>query len=390
MNLIAAGISYKTAPVNVREQLAVKPSQFIGCAHRLKEHGALDEAVVVSTCNRVEIYGTTRLPTLDASSLFRLLRPEARDYQAHIYVHQDIEAARHLFRVAAGLDSMVLGETEITGQIKKAYEFTRAAQATRGVLNRVFQKAFQVAKEIRTRTGIGRGATSVGSVAGALAEKIFGNDLTEQVVIIIGAGAMGEACVRHLAKKGARSILVSNRSFDRAVELAGEFSGLAVSFEERLSAVAKADVVVTSTGCPKTLIHRADVQKVMEARQNRPLILIDIAVPRNVEAAVRSLDNVYLYNIDDLQSILSENMRTREQHMSLCDLIVEERAAALMEKLNSERVRIPGAGAESCPDSLQWAAATAARLGQLLASTRQDANLDFVGADRINHPIVPA
>jgi len=344
MTLFAAGLNYKTAPVELREQLAVKPSRLVSCAHQLKLYGDLDEIVLLSTCNRVEIYGTTPCGHGQVESLFELLCAEPRDLSAHVYIHEDIEAVRHLFRVAAGLDSMVLGETEITGQVKKAYEIAHAAGLTGGALNRVFQKCFQTAKEIRTRTGIGRGATSVGSVAAQLAERIFRHDLSRQTVIIIGAGQMGEACVRHLAKKGARSILVSNRSFNRAIELAREFSGLAVRFEECLTAMAGADIVVTATGCPNTLLHPADVQALMDTRRHRPLFLIDISVPRNIEAAVQCLDNVYLYNIDDLEAIVRENMRAREQELALCHQIIEARAVALMDKLNLENERLYDAG----------------------------------------------
>jgi glutamyl-tRNA reductase len=206
-------------------------------------------------------------------------------------------------------------------------------------LNRVFQKAFQVVKEIRTRTGIGRGATSVGGAAVELAEKIFPRDLAGQSIMIIGAGQMGEACVRHLAKKGARSILVSNRSFDRGVELATQFGGRAVRFEDRLAAMADVDIVVASTGCPKTLLHHADIEDVMQMRRNRPLILIDISVPRNVAPDVQQLDNVYLSNIDDLNAIVGENIRNREQELALCNQLIEVRAAALMEKINSTMER---------------------------------------------------
>ena len=222
-------------------------------------------------------------PDRDRRFIFRSLCTEMPDFRSYVYVHEGIEAVRHLFRVTAGLDSMVLGETEITGQVKKAYDIACAARLTGPTLNRTFQRAFQAAKEIRTRTGIGRGATSVGSVVADLAEKIFGHDLSMRSVIIIGAGQMGESCMRHLAKKGARSILVSNRSFDRAVELASEFGGRAVRFEDRFAAMAGADIVVTSTGCPNTLLNGRDVERLMEVRGNRPLFLINISVPRNIE-----------------------------------------------------------------------------------------------------------
>ena len=269
---------------------------------------------------------------------------------------------RHLFRVAAGLDSMVLGETEITGQVKQAYELARASRLTGATLNRVFQKAFQVVKEIRTRTSIGRGATSIGGVAVELAEKIFPHEVTKQPVIFIGAGQMGEACIRHFAKKGARSILVSNRSFDRAVQLAGEFGGQAVRFENCLQAMGAADIVVASTGCPHTLLKHEDVRDVMVRRKNRPLLLIDISVPRNIDADVQRLDNVYLYNIDDLQEIVCANMQNREQDLALCHRIIGTAAAALMEKLNSRKDQRYEAG---LPFDSRWAFPAGAAIGRL-------------------------
>jgi glutamyl-tRNA reductase len=317
MNLFVVGMSHKTAPVQLRERLAVNWPDVVSRARRIKESEKLDEIVLLSTCNRVEIYATASDQTGRTSSLLRSLCVEPRDLRPYTYVYEDLEAARHLFRVAAGLDSMVLGETEITGQVKKAYELALGAQLTGGRLNRVFQKAFQVVKEIRTHTGIGRGATSVGSVAVELAERIFQHDLSKQSILIIGAGQMGEACVRHMAKKGARSILVSNRSFHRATELAVEFGGRAVQFEDRLTAMAAADIVVASTGSPRTLLELADVEKVMLGRRNRPLVLIDMSVPRNIDAEVQRLENVYLYNIDDLEAIVRKNVSNREQDLAL-------------------------------------------------------------------------
>ena len=360
MTLFVAGVSYRTAPVELREQLAVKPSKLVCQACRLKICGDLDEVVLLSTCNRVEIYGTTARVTHRIDSLFRLLSTEPRDLGSHVYVHEDVEALRHLFRVTGGIDSMVIGETEITGQVKKAYDIAHGARLTGRVLNRVFQKTFQAAKEIRARTSIGRGATSVGSVAVELAEKIFRHDLSKQTVIIIGAGQMGEACVRHLAKKGAQSILVSNRSFDRAVELANEFGGQAVQFESCLAAMADADIVVASTGCPKTLLHRADVEALMKKRRNRPLFLIDISVPRNIDPDVQRLDGVYLYNIDDLEAIVREHVCSREQELAACDQIVDSRAMALMTKLNLEKERLYDVGLQSQP---RWVSHGATVLG---------------------------
>ena len=357
MKFFVVGLNHKTAPVELREQVAVNSCQLVERARLLKRCENLDEIVLLSTCNRVEIYATACDKRDQKASVLSLLCDDPHDLAASTYIYEDFEAARHLFRVAAGLDSMVLGETEITGQVKKAYEQALGAQLTGSTLNRVFQKAFQVVKDIRTRTGIGRGATSVGSAAVELAERIFQHDLSRQSVIIIGAGQMGEACTRHLAKKGARSILVSNRSYDRAVQLANELGGQAVRFEDCHSAMADADIVVTSTGCPRTFLRRADVEGVMVTRRNRPLILIDISVPRNIDTEVQLIDNVYLYNIDDLEAIVRENVRNREQDLALCHRIIETGAGALMEKLNYRKERPCDAGLQFQPI---WAAHRAA------------------------------
>ena len=333
MKLFVAGLSFKTAPVELREQLAVTPSKLSCFACRVRLGAGLAEVVLLSTCNRVEIYAAGPSPGADANRLFRFLTTKSLDLRQHVYLHEDAAALRHLFSVASGLDSLVIGETEITGQVKQAYEVAHAAGLAGAVLNRAFQKALQTAKKIRTRTSVGRGATSVGSVAVGLAEKIFRHDLSQQTVIIIGAGQMGETCVRHLAKKGAKSILVSNRAFDRAQQLAAEFGGRAIRFDDLLSAVTEADIVVSSTGCPRTILHRADVEAIMHARRNRPLFLIDIAVPRDIDADVRQLDNVYLYDIDDLETVARENVRLREQELAVCRALIEANAAAVLPKL---------------------------------------------------------
>lgn len=333
MKLFVAGLSYKTAPVAVREQLAVAPSK-TGCRGcQLRVVGGLAEVVLLSTCNRVEIYGVAPTVNGNIHSLFQLLSQFPCDVREHLYVREGAGALDHLFTVSAGLDSMVLGETEITGQVKQAYENALAARLTGPVLNRVFQKALQTAKEIRTRTGVGRGATSVGSVAVGLAEKIFRDDLSQKSVMIIGAGKMGEACLRHLAKRGAKSILVSNRSYDRAVALAGEFQGHAVRFDDCLPAMEQVDIVVSSTGCPQTILHKADLARLMTARRRRPLFLIDIAVPRDIDPDVQQLENVYLYNIDDLEAIVSQNLKLRAHDLADCRTIIHRRIAALDARL---------------------------------------------------------
>jgi len=345
MKLFVAGLSYKTAPVAVREKLAVHPLLLPCHGCRLKLAANLDEVVLLSTCNRVEVYGTTPWVNGNVHGIFTNFGASESDFAPYLYVKEGDEVVRHLLSVASGLDSMVIGETEITGQVKNAYQKAQEAKLTGRVMNRLFQTALQIGKEIRTRTNIGRGAVSVGSVAVELAEKIFDKELAEKTVMIIGAGKMGEACVRHMAKKGARSVLVSNRSFERAQGLAAEFGGRAVRFDDCLQAMVEADIVVSSTGCTQTILHRADVAATLPARRGRPLVIIDIAVPRDIDADVQQLEDVYLYNIDHLEAIVRENVRMREQELSKCHEIIAGRAAALMAKLNPPPVRQPAISA---------------------------------------------
>jgi glutamyl-tRNA reductase len=336
MNIFVAGLSYKTAPVELREKIAVHASRLRCAGCRLKIGGNLSEVVLVSTCNRVEIYGVTPQVNGNVHQLFQHLSASTVDLSPYLYFKEGSEAVLHLFSVASGLDSMVIGETEITGQIRQAYQAAQDAKLTGRVLNRVFQTALQTAKKIRTETSIGRGATSVGSVAVQLAERIFGRDLSQKTVMIIGAGKMGEACVRHFNKRGARSVLVSNRSFERAEALANEFGGRAIRFDDCLAAMAEADIVVSSTGCPHTILHRDDIASVMPSRRNRPLVLIDIAVPRDIAADVQQINNVYLYDVDDLEVIVRENTRLREQELSRCREIIGAHTTDVMNRLSSQ------------------------------------------------------
>ena len=306
MKLFAAGVSHKTAPVEVREQLAVQRNEIVDLAQYLKWFGHLDEIVLLSTCNRVEIYGTTQQTTGDLKSLFRFLTSEELAMDPHISLHEDAEAARHLFSVAAGLDSMVFGETEITGQIKNAYETARRAGLTGPVLNRLFQKAFRAAKEIRTRTAIGRGTVSTKSTAIELIEKAFSHDFANKSIMMIGAGEMAERCLKLLVSKGVRSIFVSSRSFDQAIDLATRCGGDAVCFGDCLFEMRDIDVVITATSSRQTLLVLDDIENLMKARCNRPVLLIDLSVPRNIDPAAGQLENVTLYNIDGFEALARE------------------------------------------------------------------------------------
>ena len=345
MKLFVAGVSHKTAPVEVREQLAVQRNELVDLARYLKLFGHFDELVLLSTCNRVEIYGTTRRSIDSIKWALQLLSSEPVDLDPYIYVHKDAEAARHLFSVATGLDSMVLGETEITGQIKNAYETAREAGLTGPVLNRLFQKAFQTTKEIRTRTAIGRGTVSIKSAAVELIEKAFSHDLASKSVMVIGAGEMAERCVQLLVKKSVRSILVSSRSFDRAIDLATRCGGDAVCFGDCLFEMRDVDVVVAATSSGQTLLVLDDIENLLKARRNRPLLLIDLSVPRNIDPAIGRLENVTLYNIDDLEALARQGAQARERELATCHQIIEAHIEALVGRLSDENTR-PAAALE--------------------------------------------
>ena len=347
MKLFAAGVSHKTAPVELREQLAVQRSELVDLARTLKLLGHLDEIVLLSTCNRVEVYGTTRQTDCDIKSLLQLLCSEPRNLDETVYLYENADAARHLLRVTAGLDSMMIGETEITGQVKNAYEIARASGLTGPVLNRVFQKSFQAAKEIRTRTGVGRGAVSIKSAAIELLERKFRNDLAEKSVIVIGAGEMAERCVQTLVMKGVRSIFVSNRSFDRAIDLATRYGGEAVCFGYCLFEMRDADVVIAATSSAEVLLSREDIENLMEARHDRAFLLIDLSVPRNIHPGIASLDNVTLYDIDDLEALALEGVRNRERELTACQDTIERHVRALIEKLQLEHEKFDRSGYSS-------------------------------------------
>jgi len=289
------------------------------------------ESVVISTCNRTEFYLAAPDAHHAVSQLeIRLTERENLDHSvtSHFYHKVKVDAAHHLCRVVSGLDSMLLGETEIFGQVKTAYQAALAAGATGSILNRLFQRAFGVGKKVRTETSIQEGATSVGNVAVDLAEKIFGH-LKDSQVMILGAGEMCHITAQSLVSRGARSIFVTNRSFDRAEELAREMGGTAVRFDDWLHVLEQVDVVISSTGSPHALIHRVDVEKVRRARKFRPLFFIDIAVPRDIHPDVAEIEEVYLYDIDKLNHLANEGRARRQLQIEHCERIIVEELAKL-------------------------------------------------------------
>lgn len=328
------GLSYKTASVAVREQFAVAPSDQDALASRLRSEAGLSEVVLLWTCNRVEIYGVAEVAPAEPAALMQYLVRNPIHTGSEFYCHQDAAAIRHLFSVTSGMDSMVLGETEITGQVKNAYEKARIAGLTGKRLNRLFQKALETAKEVRSTTAIGKGTASVGSVAVHHAQKVFGSSLAGRTVMVIGAGDMAVKCLKHLVKKGVASIVVVNRSVDKAEALAAEVGGVAVSFGRCLEAMAGVDIVITSTGCPHIIMERRDIETVMAARADRPLVIMDIAVPRDVAPEARSIPGVYLHDIGDLEETVRENIKYREQDLDLCWSIIETKAVELEPRIS--------------------------------------------------------
>jgi len=333
MPILVAGLSHHTSPVEMRERFAFADVRIPDALEKLQTTGVAHEAVILSTCNRVEVYAAGTGNERVALEALRQFLVESCGYHqpldTEIYTLGEPQSVEHLFKVACGLDSMVLGETEILGQLKKAYHLALQHKRTGARLNRAFQKAFNVAKQIRTETNIQRGSVSVGSVAVELAEKIF-SALNDRHVMVIGAGDTSEKTARALLSRGAQSIIVSNRSFDRAEALAQELGGRAVNFDEWAKEFELIDIVISSTAAPHHILDRAKLEPLMKLRRNRPLLLIDIAVPRDIEPEVNFLENVYLYNIDDLQAIADDYLKQRREEIARCESIIREKAGALL------------------------------------------------------------
>ena len=331
--MLVLGLNHRTAPVELRERFALGEARVPATLQLIRESGLADEAVILSTCNRVELYVATRLEPKQAFIELMEFLKRCHDYRDpltdELYLLTEPQSVEHLFKVACGLDSMVLGETEILGQLKAAYDLALQHGHTGARLNKAFQRAFNVAKHIRTETNIQRGATSVAAVAVELAEKVF-NSLDQRQVMVIGAGDTSEKAARALLSRGAKSIIVSNRSHDRAEELAKELGGHAVHFEEWAEEFRRIDIVISSTSAPHYVLDRAKLEPLMTLRGNAPLLLIDIAVPRDIDPEVNLLDNVYLYNVDDLQAIADDYLKQRRDELARCEAIIREKAAALL------------------------------------------------------------
>lgn len=323
--IVVVGVSHKTAPLAVREALAVPRERLAEALARVKAEAQLSEAMILSTCNRVEVYARAGAgdPVDSIAAFFASFhgRPPA-ELEPFLYRISGEAAVRHAFRVAASLDSMVLGEPQILGQVKDAYQAAEAAASLGGALNALRNRSLAAAKRARTETAIGENAVSVSYVAVELARKIFGS-LRERHVLIVGAGKMSELAAKHLVRNGARATVLGGRSFGRAEELAASLGGRAVPLEGLRGELATADIVISGTGASGLVIHREDVESARESR-SRPLFLIDIAVPRDIETSVRKLDGVFLYDLDDLKSVAEANLRERQKEATAAEAIVED------------------------------------------------------------------
>lgn len=344
-NIVCLGLSHHSAPVEVRERFAFAGGQIEAALDRFRSIEGVREALILSTCNRVEFYAA-------GESLQSGYEGFDQFFQEHsgleplgldtLYRYDFPHSASHLFRVVSGLDSMVVGETEITGQVKQAYKVASEAGFTSRLLNKLFQRAFQVAKQIRTKTGINRGAVSVGSVAVDLAGKIFG-DLSQCRVMILGAGENSERTVRCLLSRGVRDVLVANRSLERAQALAAAVNGKAIPLDNWQDQVADLDILIASTAAPHPIIDRSRIEPLLATRADRPLFLIDIAVPRDVHPNVNDLDNVYLYDIDSLEAIANMALNDRRLESDSCHRIIEVHVQEFRDWLERDSARRKGA-----------------------------------------------
>jgi glutamyl-tRNA reductase len=328
MSIVIIGMNHKTAPLEIRERLSLTPcGNMDNPLMLLMGIPDIREVLYLATCNRVEVLADV----LEADTAVAVLREfmirqgqiPAGELSGYLYVHFDQEAVRHLFRVASSLDSMVMGEPQILGQLKDAYRQAVEHRTTGIILNKLLHHAFRVAKRVRTETGIASHAVSVSFAAVELAKKIFGS-LEGKTILLVGAGDMSELSARHLMNHGADKVRIANRTHARALQMAEEFQGVAVPFEDLSHNLKDVDIVISSTGAPGYIIHREMIAEALRRRKNRLLFLIDIAVPRDIDPAAGQIDNVYLYNIDDLQDFVDENRQNREQEARKAAMIIDE------------------------------------------------------------------
>ena len=338
-HIVSIGTSHHVAPIEFRERLAFSEEQLIESLQHFRESDQVQEAAILSTCNRVEVYAVLNsVRTTEAAAkvlvefLSRCHQIDMESLKKWTYLHHNVETIRHLFRVTSSLDSMVVGESQILGQVKDAYDTSRSAGSTGTILNRLFTKAFSVGKRIRSETTITTGAVSISYAAVELAKKIF-NTLEGKTVAIIGAGEMSELTAKHLVANGVSNVIVANRTYERAVNVAQKFDGMPLAYDSDLNFLIDADIVISSTNAPDYLIKRQPLTKIMRKRKHRYMFLIDIAVPRDIEPDVSKLDQAFLYNIDDLEAVVASNLQDRQQEATRAEQIVSEETKRFYDQL---------------------------------------------------------
>jgi glutamyl-tRNA reductase len=374
MKFLVTGLNHKTAPVELRERLAFAKDKLPEATKALLQAPGVKEAMILSTCNRVELVvshnGTEpQLPRFLAEQ-FSLDRSVL---EPHLYQYQDEEAVRHMFRVAASLDSMVVGEAQILGQVKQSWTVAREMGAVKGPLDKLLQGAFSAAKRVRTETEIGSSSVSIASVAVDLARRIFGS-LDGKKILVVGAGKMSELAARHLIEHGAASMMVANRTYDRALRLAEQFLGQAIRWEDLQARAHEADIIITSTGASEQIIGMEQAQHILHRRKNRPVFIIDIAVPRDVDPKVNRLDGIFLYDIDDLQSVAASNLVDRGREAERAEAIILEETERFRRRIRTLDIAPAIVEAQAAAEDLRQAELhRAARLLQSMSPEQQAA-----------------
>jgi glutamyl-tRNA reductase len=327
MNILIIGLNHKTAEIDIREKLAFDGPKLEEGLLRIRDLHEIKESVIISTCNRVEIYLNAGNAEKATSSIKEFIAGfhdiKKKSLNNALYIHEDIKAVKHIYRVASSLDSMVVGEPQILGQLKEAFEFALKHKTTGILLNRLFKKAISVAKRVRTETRIAENAVSISFAAVELAKKIF-TELTGKSFMLLGAGEMAELAAKYIMNSGVEDIRIANRTYETGCQLAKEFSGRAIPFEDYLNELKHSDIVICSTGAPNYILTKSQMHQVMKERKNKPVFLIDISVPRNIDPEINNLDNVYLYDIDDLQGVVDSNILERQKEAKKAEEIIEE------------------------------------------------------------------
>jgi len=337
MSLIALGINHRTAPVELREQVAITGERMSDALRDLAALPAVSEAAILSTCNRTELYCGIARDEVDTVSawLARFHSLEPADIRPHLYSFPDAAAVRHLLRVAGGLDSMILGEPQILGQMKEAYQIANSAGTLDAALERLFQHTFSVAKQIRTDTSIGESPVSVAFAAVSLAKQIF-SDFKENTALLIGAGETIELTARHLHEQRLGRMVIANRTPERAHQLAVQYNGFGIGLDEIPAHLSEADIVISATGSDDTLLHLDEVKRALKGRKHRPVFMVDIAVPRDIDPEVARLDDIYLYTVDDLQEVIQENLKSRQDAASQAEDIIDVQVERFMGWLRAQ------------------------------------------------------